>query len=195
MKHSLILLLFAAALASLQTGCDPPKPAANAPAAAPPPPGQAPLPVETKVGVFAGGLDDLAAPVNSSPPPPPGTVSDAAPPQETETERVVAGKGVGLKGRSLDEHEGIYVTPAKTFFTAKEKIQFEIEIPHALALYKALEGEAPKSHEEFMEKVIKPNQIKLLELPPGHKYVYDPETEILMVERPKKATGGAAKAN
>lgn len=179
-------------LVALTLGCDPPKPVAKAPGAAPAPP---PLPVETKVGVFAGGLDDLAAPVNSSPPPPPGAIEDAAPPQEPETERVVAGKGVGLKGRSLDEHEGIYVTPAKTFFTAKEKIQFEIEIPHALALYKALEGNAPKSHEEFMEKIIKANQIKLLELPPGHKYVYDPETEILMVERPKKASGGVPLPN
>ena len=37
-----------------------PAPAVNVPPAAPP--GPPPLPVETKVGVFAGGLDDLAAP-------------------------------------------------------------------------------------------------------------------------------------
>ena len=95
-----------------------------------------------------------------------------------------AGVGSGKKGRSLDQHEGIIVTPAKTLFAAKEKIKFEIEIPHALNLYKALEGNAPKSHDEFMEKIIKANNIALPELPEGHKYVYDPMTETPMVEKP-----------
>ena len=103
-------------------------------------------------------------------------------PEKTVLEK--AGVGSGLKGRSLDKHEGIIVTPAKTLFAAKEKIKFEIEIPHTLQLYKALEGSAPKSHDEFMEKIIKANNISLPELPEGHKYVYDPMTETLMVEKP-----------
>ncbi|MBC7853111.1 MAG: hypothetical protein IAF94_06725, partial [Pirellulaceae bacterium] len=98
--------------------------------------------------------------------------------------QVKAGVGSGKKGRSLDKHEGIIVTPAKTLFAAKEKIKFEIEIPHALNLFKAYEGFAPKSHEEFMEKIIKANMIQLPELPEGHKYVYDPMLETLMVEKP-----------
>ena len=107
-------------------------------------------------------------------------------PTETPAKTVLekAGVGSGKKGRSLDQHEGIIVTPAKTLFAAKEKIKFEIEIPHALQLYEALEGSAPKTHEEFMEKVIKPNMIQLPELPEGHKYVYDPATKTLMVEKP-----------
>jgi hypothetical protein len=100
------------------------------------------------------------------------------------TVQVKAGVGSGKKGRSLDQHEGIYVTPAKTLFAAKEKIKFEIEIPHALQLFKAYEGFAPKTHEEFMEKIIKANMIELPELPAGHKYVYDPMLETLMVEKP-----------
>jgi len=59
-------------------------------------------------------------------------------------------------------------------------------VPHALQLYEASNGAAPKTHDEFMENVIKANQIKLPVLPPGHKYVYDPETKQLMVERPKQ---------
>jgi len=35
-----------------------------------------------------------------------------------------------------------------------------------------------------MEKVIKANMIQLPELPEGHKYVYDPATKTLMVEKP-----------
>jgi hypothetical protein len=35
-----------------------------------------------------------------------------------------------------------------------------------------------------MEKVIKKNGIQLPTLPPGHKYIYDPKEEQLMVIRP-----------
>jgi hypothetical protein len=98
---------------------------------------------------------------------------------------VKAQKGVGIKGRSLDEYEGPVVTPAKTLFTAKERIAFEIAVPQALALFNASEGRNPESHEEFMEKIVEFNKIELPQLPPGHKYVYDPARNELMVERPK----------
>jgi hypothetical protein len=172
-------------------GCEPPAPVASGPPGPPPPPGaapppppptadtgQAPLPPETKFGVFAGDVNDLAAR--------PSTPSAPQPTADPNTERVKAEKGVGLKGRSLDEYEGPVVTPAKAFFAAKERIAFEIEVPHALQLYEASSGEAPKTHDEFMENVIKANQIKLPVLPPGHKYVYDPATKQLMVERPRR---------
>ena len=68
------------------------------------------------------------------------------------------------------------------------RIAFEIAVPQGLALFNASEGRNPESHEEFMEKVINFNQIKLPELPQGHKYVYDPKTNELMVERPKPKT-------
>jgi hypothetical protein len=139
--------------------------------------------------VFAGDVNDLAARPSAPPTPPAPPSTDSAPPPaatEPETERIKAEKGVGLKGRSLDQYEGVLVTPAKAFFSAKERIAFEIQVPHALQLYKASEGQAPKTHDEFMEKIVQFNQIKLPILPPGHKYVYDPETEQLMVERPKR---------
>lgn len=121
--------------------------------------------------------------------PPPAEIAPSAPPAEKAPpkELVEATVGVGKKGRSLDEHEGIIVTPVKSYFAAKEMAAFDILVPQALALYKATEGRAPKTHEEFWEKVITPNNLEqqLPELPKGHRYVYDPETEKLMVERPK----------
>jgi hypothetical protein len=36
-----------------------------------------------------------------------------------------------------------------------------------------------------MEKIVKFNNIKLPQLPPGQTYFYDPETNQLMVRRPK----------
>jgi hypothetical protein len=157
------VLLFGIVLA----GCDNPKPIGPYPVVSPPAPPVPPVPP--------------TAPVT------PVTSPDAEAPALTPTETVKADVGVGQKGRGLDPHEGIYVTPAKAYFAAKERIIFQIQIPEALKLYKALEGSAPKTHEEFMEQIIQANQIKLPELPPGAKYVYKPETEELMVERPQPA--------
>jgi hypothetical protein len=194
--------LLALLLGIIFTGCEPPKPAASNPAGPPlppPPPGAVPppvaaapaattggsgeaaLPAETKVGVFAGGIDELAAR-----PAAPPTAGSAQPGPDAGTERVKAEKGVGIKGRSLDQYEGILVTPAKAYFTVRERIVFEDQIPHALNLYKATEGQGPKSQAEFMEKIIQFNRIKLPQLPPDAKYVYDVEQETLMVERPRK---------
>lgn len=150
-------------------------PPANTGAGAPPPSPQPAIPgapgAPGAPGVVPGGV-------------PAGV--PGVPPQAGQTEQVKAGVGVGIKGRSLDSHEGIIVTPAKTLFAAKERIAFDIAVPQALAIYKAVNGDGPKTHDEFMQKVIGENQIQLPQLPPGHRYVYDPTTEQLMVERPKK---------
>lgn len=93
-----------------------------------------------------------------------------------------AGVGVGAKGRGYGQ--GVIATPAASLFAAQERIVFEMKIPHTMNLFKAQEGRAPKTHEEFMDRIIKENQIQLPELPEGHRYVYDPKTEQLMVEKP-----------
>jgi hypothetical protein len=53
-------------------------------------------------------------------------------------------------------------------------------------LFKATNGNSPKSHEDFMAQIIDANQIHLPELAAGQRYVYDPEKEELMVERPRR---------
>lgn len=93
--------------------------------------------------------------------------------------------GVGIKGKSLENETGIGLAiaqPAMVLFRMKEKIPFEIEIPHALELYKASEGHAPQTHEEFMEKIVKFNNIKLPKLPEGQEYRYRPEDAQLWVQ-------------
>src|SRR5262245_55152164 len=160
----------------------PPPPGSEQPAVAPAPapPGPPPLPVEAKVGVFAGDLNDLAAPAPAPP--------TATPPANSNTEIVKAGKGVGLKGRSLDPHEGIIVTPVKAYFAARERIFFEAEFPKNYQLYNAASGDVPKDFDDLKAKVLDPYGLtkKLPVLPPGHKYVWNPETQELGVERPKQ---------
>ncbi len=103
------------------------------------------------------------------------------------TERVQATVGVGQKGRSLDNETGIgrvIAEPAKALFGFREKAVFDMQIPTAMKLFAASEGRGPDSHEEFMSKIIQSNSIQLPELPEGHKYVFEPSTGELMVERP-----------
>ena len=92
--------------------------------------------------------------------------------------------GVGRKGRSLDDETGVgraIAQPAITLFAVQERAVFDIQIPHALQLFEATEGRKPKSHEEFMQKIIATNQIALPELPEGREYRYDPEKGELWV--------------
>ncbi|MFZ5831294.1 MAG: hypothetical protein ACOY3P_14480 [Planctomycetota bacterium] len=97
--------------------------------------------------------------------------------------RKEAAVGVGAKGHDLGP--GFLTTPVETFFSTKERITFQIQIPHAMNTFKAIEDRAPKSHQEFMEKIIIANNIPLPELPEGHRYIYDPQKEQLMVEHPR----------
>jgi hypothetical protein len=114
----------------------------------------------------------------------PGESAEPAVPVEPAGDRVKAEVGVGQAGRSLDQYEGVYVTPAKAYFGFREKAVFTATLPKAMQLYEALNGK-PKTHEEFMTKIIEANHIQLPELPPGQRYVYDPEKGELMVERPR----------
>lgn len=99
-----------------------------------------------------------------------------------EMVRQEAKAGVGEKGRGYGG--GIITEPVHVYFHARERITFD-QVKHNLDLYKALNGSAPKTTEEFMDKVIKANGTKLPELPPGYRYIYDPVKEQLMVEHPK----------
>ncbi len=111
--------------------------------------------------------------------PQPAGAPGAAPQPNMVREKAQA--GVSGKG---DYGPGLVTTPIGTYFQAKERIIFEIQIPQAMNLYVAEKGNKPKTQEDFMRDIIKANLIKLPPLPPGHKYVYDPQQGELMVEHP-----------
>jgi hypothetical protein len=101
---------------------------------------------------------------------------------------IKAEAGVGKQGR--DYGGGAIMAPVAvpvaTYFRTRDRITFDIQIAEAMKLYKATNGTAPKTHEEFMEKIIKENQIKLPELPQGDRYVYVPAEEELKVQPAQK---------
>jgi hypothetical protein len=179
MHHKLII---ASLLLALTIGCSSPTSQDKAPADSstnagtekartktpPPPPESAPT------TSTAEQTPPAASKANSTP-----EAAKPAPGMQLQQAEV----GAGAKGHGYEP--GLITTPVATYFVVKERLAFEVEIPHAMQLFKATENRAPRTQEEFMEKIIKENDIKLPELPKGHRYVYDPKTEQLMVERPK----------
>ena len=101
---------------------------------------------------------------------------------EVGADAQVARRGVGTKGKGYGG--GIVSEPVRAYFGTRERIVFQIQVPNALKTYKAMDsrGKGPKSHDEFMSKVIQENSISLPELPEGKEYIYDPKTEQLMVQ-------------
>ncbi len=130
-------------------------------------------------GAFAGLLVGCGPPMAADKEPAPPVV------QEPAFEAKVAEVGDGVRGKSLQNEQGIskiIAAPAVTLFTVREKAVFQIQIPHAMQLFNGLEGRNPKSHEEFMEKIVDFNKIPLPELPKGRVYRYHPDDGQLWVE-------------
>jgi hypothetical protein len=61
------------------------------------------------------------------------------------------------------------------------------EVKHAVDLFEAAEGRYPKDYDEFMQRIIKENNIRLPVLPFGNKYQYDETNHILVVVKGENA--------
>ena len=90
--------------------------------------------------------------------------------------------GVGKSHSRLSK--SLICTDFAALYCVRERMVFEVQIPKAMQLFNATEGRNPKSHEEFMEKIIKEGQIHLPELWEGETYRYDPKTAELWVDPP-----------
>ncbi len=84
------------------------------------------------------------------------------------------------KGR-LEEGGGYLKTVTGTRFWAEHQIILD-NIRHAMDLYQAEHGAYPKTQEEFMREIIKPNEpaTRLPELPDGWDYLYDPKEPLVL---------------
>ena len=109
---------------------------------------------------------------------PPDVADTDAPPEDAAKEipgpsQRPAKVGVGAKGHGYGS--GPVTTPIAAYFSTRERIVFDIQIPSAMNTYRALHGRFPKTHEEFMEKIVRENRIRLPKLRAGERYVYDPQ--------------------
>ncbi len=125
------------------------------------------------------------APSNPAPSPAtavPGTGQSPAVSATSAPQKAAA--GVAKQGRSLDNESTvgrIIAQPVISLFAFKENAVFKIQIPSALKLFEASEGRKPKSHQEFMDKIITANQIRLPELQAGSEYNFHTDTGELWV--------------
>ena len=90
--------------------------------------------------------------------------------------REKAAVGMGEKGRGYGG-DGFISTPIKTLWQTKERLAL-MQIDQAIQIYKASDG-------EDNQITVMVRHIPLPELPQGHRYVYDPAKEELLVEQPK----------
>lgn len=145
---------------------------------------------ESEMYVNEGAATGTAMPRTPPDITPPPTNSAAPEVGGGNVERVTADVGVGQRGRTLDQYQGgierMIVEPARTLFAVRERMVFSAQIPQALQLYKATNGRGPISHEDFMRDIVQANNIRLPDLPPGQRYIYDPTSEELLVERPAR---------
>jgi len=163
------------ALALVPVGCDQPtgstRPKSNAPAV---------------VGVDVGGDVPPAAPAPAAEPVKPREILNRRT-QDIRDPTVETKKG------------GVETTPR---ITAKDPITLSgnayvtmigqtsiYNIQHTLDLYQATTGEFPKTRDEFMEKIIKENNIALPVLPFYQEYGYDvPNHKLIILEYPDRKT-------
>jgi hypothetical protein len=123
-----------------------------------------------------------AAPAAAVPVAPP---ADGAAASADGAELKKAEVGVGVKGRDYGG-PGFVTTPVMAKFSTEQRIAFEIQIPNAMKIYKAAhDNKGPKTHEEFMNVIIKEHGVQLPDLPQGETYLYIPKTEELMVKVPQ----------
>lgn len=95
-----------------------------------------------------------------------------------------AAAGVAQQGATLADDtatQKIITGAAHEYFQFKQRAVFEMQIPKALELYRALNGAGPKSHSEFDREIVKANQIILPELKPGMVYRFNTEKQELWV--------------
>jgi hypothetical protein len=82
------------------------------------------------------------------------------------------------KGRTLHD-QGSYLSAVGSARFRAEHQMILHQVTHALNLYQAEHGYYPKSHEEFMVKIVEPNSIVLPELEEGYEYWYDASDHLL----------------
>jgi hypothetical protein len=153
--------------------------------------------------LFCGCLDTNQKPLE---PPTPKTTPDNAvgTDQGTETETANSTDEQKAKEQQPEEaHRSFEVGDGKkghyeefgrisifqrtigTMYRTQERLNMDM-IKHAMNLYKAQYGNFPRTHEEFMTKIIGYNHIKLPELKDGCRYEYNPQTAELEVYGPKE---------
>ena len=137
-----------------------------------------------------GGVDiDPGATMSGGPSttePGPAQTQNAPPTPPPQDVRRAAQVGDGRQGHYEEfGRMSIFSHTIGTMYRTRENLTYNIQIPHAMDLYKATTGHAPRTHEEFWKEIIQANNLKMPELKEGCYYDYNPQTEELDVVYPR----------
>jgi hypothetical protein len=130
------------------------------------------------VGVTTEGVDELGKPVNR-PAERTGIVG-----QKTDEIGKFDPNAKQEVSQQKIQATDIVTAPVVAYGPMVERISI-IEIEHAVRLFHAMENRYPKDYDEFMEKIVKANNIRLPVLPYGGKYQYNEQTHALEIVRPQ----------
>lgn len=194
--NRLVLAMAGISLLLSSSGCEPAGPTQVQPPAVkapPPPPPPAESTPSTPVQAAPARQEPFAATPFTGTPLPATPIAQApsqsqpAPSANSNPNPENAGSkkaqvGVGKKTSRLSKSLIGYEFAA--LYCVRERMVFDVQIPEAMKLFKATEDRNPRSQEEFMEKIIKANNIHLPELSEGETYRYDPKTGELWVDPP-----------
>lgn len=148
-----------------------------------PVPAEAASPSAEAPAAAAPAVDATPAAAPAAEAPAAGDMPPAAPADPNDPTLKKAEVGAGRKGRDYGG-PGFITTPVEVYFRTGDRIAFEVHIPKNMELYKAQhENKGPKTHEEFMQVIVKEGGVDLPELPADEEYLYDPKTEQLMIRR------------
>ena len=112
------------------------------------------------------------------------------PPPVTSTPRPFTAKDPVKGKKSRAAGQVASAIGGTRFYVEYENLR--LNIVHALDLYWGEHGEYPQSHDEFIEKIVKFNNLQLPELDPGVEYIYDPQDHVLKIYRPEGSDSQSA---
>lgn len=125
-----------------------------------------------------------APPVLPAPPAPPAPGPEGPKTEQVELKEGFTGKGQYGQGGG-EKPMDLLTVPIGQHFTVRERLLL-MQIQDAENKFKAMnDDKLPATHEEYMEKIIKENMIKLPNLDDGQRYLFDPKQGKLMIEKPK----------
>ena len=132
-----------------------------------------------------------AEPVAAAPAPEP---TPAPAPDPAKPREILGQKTMDIKDAQAETKPGGGAVAVQPKITAKDPILLtgnayvsivsrnsQLNMDHALDLYRAETGEFPKTYDEFMEKIIRANNIALPTLPFYQEYGYDAPTHKLVI--------------
>lgn len=152
-----------------QPAAEPNVPGGSTPAAAPPAVPATP-PMDPAQGPATGITP--AGPPGSAPETPAATPSGPSGAPAADVRQVPAAGEAGRKGKEFGS--GLIATPIGVYFGAREKIAI-LQMEEQLKLWSTQHERAPRDYKEFTEVIINPANIKLPELRPGERYIFDPK--------------------